>query len=54
MAWGVSATRSYYAAQWALGRVGGGFILAYHDLDAPRFVEQIELSVRTGRFHSPS
>ncbi len=42
VAWGVSASKGYYAAQWALGRVAGGFILAYHDLDAARFVEQIE------------
>ncbi len=38
----VSATGTYRALRGAVGRVRGGFVLAYHNLPAERFVEQIE------------
>jgi peptidoglycan/xylan/chitin deacetylase (PgdA/CDA1 family) len=37
-----TTTGSYYAGQWACGRLGGGFILAYHDLPADDFERQID------------
>ena len=41
-AWVTTASRSYYPGQWICSRVGGGFILAYHDLPAETFERQIE------------
>lgn len=37
-----SKTRIYYPGQWALGRLAGGFILAYHDLPPSVFEEQVQ------------
>ena len=37
----LSATGGYRALRGPLGRVRGGFVLAYHNLPAARFVEQI-------------
>jgi peptidoglycan/xylan/chitin deacetylase (PgdA/CDA1 family) len=39
---GVSASGIYRALSGSLGRVRGGFVLAYHNLPAERFIEQIE------------
>lgn len=41
-AWAVSASAGYLPAQWALGQMAGGFVAAYHDLPADRFVAQVE------------
>jgi peptidoglycan/xylan/chitin deacetylase (PgdA/CDA1 family) len=41
-AWGLSATGSYWPARWAISSLGGGYILAYHNVPLARFVAQIE------------
>jgi peptidoglycan/xylan/chitin deacetylase (PgdA/CDA1 family) len=41
-AWIINKTGCYYPSQWAVGRLGGGFILAYHDLPAEIFEQQME------------
>jgi len=41
VAWMSDTTGLYHPAQWILGRLSGGFILAYHDVPSEVFEQQI-------------